>query len=205
MKKFFLVIISLMFMLTIISGCTVETAAEHDARTESEAESIRELQESVTETVSTENQTEESQSNTQGDNTQQTTTAAASATGETVENITVYLTVDCTNVIGKENLTTSAVIGDGKWLTSKAIVMPSGSSVYDVLLYAQLAGYGINFTENNSITNGYIVSINNLFQKECGKWSGWMYKVDGKTPGVGSKDYIVENGNNITWFFTTSS
>ena len=181
MKKLFLLLFSLIFTVSFGTGCTVETASQHDAQVESEAESIRNLQED--------------------NNTNQTTNAAASALSETV---TVYLSVDCSEVIGKENLSTSAEIGDGLWLTSKAIIVPVGSSVYDVIYYAKAAGYVIDYTENNSITNGYIASINNLYQKECGKWSGWMYMVNGVTPGVGSKNKIVSNGDNLLWFYTTS-
>lgn len=176
MKKFFISIISFMFIFGLLTGCSIETAKTHDAR-------VLEESKNQAESIS----------------------AAASAEIDSENTITVYLTVDCTDVIGKENLSTSALIGNGQWLTLKPIVVPLGSSVYDVLSYAHSLGYGIDFTEDNSIMNGYIVSINNLYQKECGGWSGWTYKVNGTSSPVSCTKKIVSDGDEVIWFFTTSS
>lgn len=121
-------------------------------------------------------------------------------------NINITLTVDCSNVIGKSNLSTTATIpSDGIWLNSKTITLPSGSTVYDALSYAKALGYITSFTEDNSILNGYIISINNLNQKECGKYSGWMYKVNGTALPVGAKGAVLNNNDAIVWFYTTST
>ena len=50
--------------------------------------------------------------------------------------------------------------------------------------------------------SGYIEGINHLYEFDCGKESGWMYKVNDWFPNYGCSSYKVENGDNIVWCYT---
>lgn len=44
--------------------------------------------------------------------------------------------------------------------------------------------------------------INHLYEFDCGKESGWMYKVNGWFPNYGCSACKVENGDDIVWCYT---
>ena len=70
-------------------------------------------------------------------------------------------------------------------------------SVYDVLVVA--------CNENNilfSANMGYIEGINNVYEMDFGKSSGWIYFVNGESPSVGSESYVLSDGDEIEWHYT---
>lgn len=48
----------------------------------------------------------------------------------------------------------------------------------------------------------YIEGINHLYEFDCGKQSGWMYKVNGWFPNYGCSSYKLEGGETIVWAYT---
>mgnify|MGYP000547412666 FL=1 len=48
----------------------------------------------------------------------------------------------------------------------------------------------------------YIEGINNLYEYDCGRGSGWMYCVNGWYPNYGCSRYIVQPGDEIEWHYT---
>ena len=48
----------------------------------------------------------------------------------------------------------------------------------------------------------YLKGINNLFERDHGPLSGWIYFVNGEPRGVSSRSYILENGDNVEWRYT---
>lgn len=58
--------------------------------------------------------------------------------------------------------------------------------------------------ENNiqiECDNGYVKSIGNIAEKDCGDMSGWGYTVNGEYPSVGCDEYIIQDGDVITWTY----
>lgn len=53
--------------------------------------------------------------------------------------------------------------------------------------------------------SAYVQGINNLYEKDCGQWSGWMYEVNGWYPNYGCSRYQVQDGTTsngiipVTW------
>ena len=209
MKRIFLSIISIILIFAFTS-CSVETADEYESRIESEAESIKDIQEMLTEEATAEETetTEEDVTTTTNTTTKETSTKEATTKSSTTEEttiqyITVYLTVECSVVIGNDDLETNAVIPEnGVWLNRKSVVVPKGSSVYDVLVYARANSY-LSFTErvSSGIDGPYITSINNLYEHECGlRKSGWTYFVNDHTYiGHGCSLEIVYNNDHVMW------
>ena len=57
---------------------------------------------------------------------------------------------------------------------------------------------------NPSFNSYYIEGIHFLYEKDCGNESGWMFKVNGEVPSVSADQYIVNNGDKITFSYICS-
>lgn len=120
---------------------------------------------------------------------------------------TCYLRIACDTILdnmsdlteGKEVL----VPEDGVILSEREVTFYQGESVYDVLLRE---------TRNNRIhmeasftpmyNSAYVEGINNLYEFDCGRYSGWMYEVNGWYPNYGCSRYLVKEGDVIHWNYT---
>ncbi len=51
-------------------------------------------------------------------------------------------------------------------------------------------------------SDGYIRSIAGLSEFDCGRSSGWMYRVNGKFPNISSADYPLKDGDKIEFLYT---
>lgn len=107
------------------------------------------------------------------------------------------ISIDCQTILNnmkdlKENK--KPYVPDNGYLFSGKVEIKEGQTVMDVLLSLP----GVNVVQ----TSGYVVSINNLKEKDCGRYSGWMYNVNGTYPNYGCAEYKVKNGDNIQWRYT---
>lgn len=86
------------------------------------------------------------------------------------------------------------VIGMGNTMMSGTLNMDKGTTVYDAL---------IKIANQNGIsvegTNIYIRGIGDLYEKQHGNLSGWMYSVNGVFPNKSCGYYKLENNDNIIW------
>lgn len=48
----------------------------------------------------------------------------------------------------------------------------------------------------------YIKGIHNLYEFDCGEESGWLYQVNGKTPGYGCNQYSLKRGDRIVFYYS---
>ena len=48
----------------------------------------------------------------------------------------------------------------------------------------------------------YIKGISNLYERDCGELSGWIYMVNDKVPGYGCSQYILKDGDKIEFVYT---
>ncbi len=69
------------------------------------------------------------------------------------------------------------------------------------------SGYAANPSATLGVKNSaygkYVYSICGLEEKACGSTSGWMYKVNGKTPSVSADKYVLKAGDEIEWVYVT--
>lgn len=77
----------------------------------------------------------------------------------------------------------SYVPKNGIMLDNYKATLKSKSTVYDLLKKA-CNDKGITYTAKDTMYSVYIVGINNIDEKDCGKNSGWMYSVNGSFPNV---------------------
>ena len=120
-----------------------------------------------------------------------------------------YLTVECKVLLNAKNKKHLAP-GHSRFVPSDGYIIkdyacqPNGDSVYDVLSKA-CKSKSIHLTAKNSPYGIYVSGINNLDEKDCGSYSGWKYKVNGKYPPYTCERYKVSAGDEIVWEYVTEA
>ncbi len=102
------------------------------------------------------------------------------------------ISIDCQTLYKKDPELANKVSNRGTILGKKSVSLKKNSTAYDAL-----KATGIGFSGKS-----YISQINGLSEKDGGKLSGWIYKVNGSVPSVSNDDYILKNGDNIQWRYT---
>lgn len=112
---------------------------------------------------------------------------------------TVTLTIRCDTVAGQAD----HIPADGVILAETSFPIAQGDTVYTILTEAARA-YGLPMENTGTLGMAYIAGINNLYEYDFGDLSGWMYAVDGESPSVGCDQYILHDGQQIQWLYTTN-
>lgn len=92
---------------------------------------------------------------------------------------------------------------DGVIYSAKKVTFYEGESVFDVLLReTQKNRIHMEYTMTPGYNSNYIKGINNLYERDCGELSGWMYSVNGWFPNYGCSRYQLKDGDVIEWHYT---
>lgn len=83
-------------------------------------------------------------------------------------------------------------------LKNAEVEIEANDTVYDVL-YEVCALNKIHLEVDASF---YVEGINNIYEKDYGDLSGWMYFVNGASPSVGCGEYKLYDGDKIEWLYT---
>ncbi|MGN0133548.1 MAG: S-layer homology domain-containing protein, partial [Anaerotignum sp.] len=90
----------------------------------------------------------------------------------------------------------------GYWMKNKYVTVDEGATVYHAFIKA-LEGSGIT---QEGAESGYVSSMTyqgrTLGEFTLGENDGWLYKVNGELPDVGLKEYALEDGDSILWYYT---
>lgn len=102
--------------------------------------------------------------------------------------------ISCKTVLSHKNSLQSnyQIPEDGK-IFEKKMKFESGDSVLDVLKRT-----GVEL----EIRDGYVAGIDGLYEFDCGKNSGWMYRVNGKFPNCMAGKYKLKDGDKVEWLYT---
>ncbi len=139
----------------------------------------------------------------QSQSTSQSQSGTSSSPGQEDQYIIVTVKITCDSVIDNPDLTTSANIpSNGIFLETKTAVK-SGETVFDALK-AVCTDNGMSYTYSGPASSAYITSIGGLNEKECGKYSGWKYKVNGTISGKSCSTYKLSNNDVVQWYYATS-
>lgn len=121
--------------------------------------------------------------------------------------LTCTMYVECSTILnnmddlaeGKEEL----VPADGVIYSRRTVTFYQGESVYD-LLVREMQNNRIHMEASftPAYNSAYVEGINNLYEKECGRYSGWMYCVNGWYPNYGCSRYQIQSGDVIEWHYT---
>ena len=76
----------------------------------------------------------------------------------------------------------------------------AGETAYDVMLRA-LQEEKIHYEVDAS---KYFLAIGNIYAGEFGDMSGWLYTVNGESPTVGASQYILQDGDNLRFYYVTT-
>lgn len=93
------------------------------------------------------------------------------------------------------------VPSSGTILQATTMEFQSGDTVFDVLCRVRDT-YKIQVEYSGTNGAQYIEGINNLYEFDGGRWSGWMYCVNDWYPNYGCGQYAVKNGDVIEWNYT---
>lgn len=139
-------------------------------------------------------------------------TAAASKSEHKVNQstsstINCSITIECKSILdnmddlkkGHE----SYVPKNGIMLAEYKTTLNSKSTVYDLLKKACKAN-SLTYTAKTTTYSIYIVGINNIDEFDCGKQSGWMYKVNGEYPNVSVDSKRLKDGDKVVFTYTCS-
>lgn len=104
---------------------------------------------------------------------------------------------------------------NGVILNNVKVELNGGESAFDVIKkaceenvctdnckYCKANGVQIEYTYTPAFNNYYIEGIHQIYEKDCGTQSGWMYSVNGVFPDVGTSSYSVSHGDVIVFSFT---
>ena len=121
--------------------------------------------------------------------------------------LTCTLLVECSTILNNMGDLTegkgSLVPADGFIYAKQTVTFYEGESVFDVLLREmQNNRIHMEYVMTPMYNSNYIEGINNLYEKDCGRWSGWMYCVNGWYPNYGCSRYQVQQGDEIEWHYT---
>jgi len=117
------------------------------------------------------------------------------------------LTVECKDILDNKDMLKEGkedcVPSDGYIYGPRKVTFYEGENIYDVL-EREMRNSGIPFDADGytEYSSAYIRGINNLYEFDCGKSSGWLYYVNGSRPNFGCSRYVLSNGDNIHWEYS---
>lgn len=138
--------------------------------------------------------------------TKRTTTKKTTTTTTASSKQYCYLSIECSKILDNmDNLKPGHdkyVPSDGYIIKNYKFEITGKETVYDVLKEA-CKDNGIKLTAKKTSMGIYVTGINNLDEKDCGQFSGWVYRVnDGIPPRKSCSMYILSSGDRITWSYT---
>nr|WP_240548113.1 S-layer homology domain-containing protein [Paenibacillus lignilyticus] len=95
-------------------------------------------------------------------------------------------------------------INKGYVLQNTSIELQPGDTAWSVLKRS-LDAKGISYKTEYYASFGsvYVQAIDGDGEFDHGRYSGWMYNVNGQYPSYGSSSYTLKNGDKVEWRYTT--
>lgn len=120
---------------------------------------------------------------------------------------TCLISVSCDTILKRPELLAEEkrelLPPDGKILAEREVSFEEGESAFDILLRVlKEEKIHIEFMVTPLYDSVYIEGIGNIYEMDCGKLSGWMYKVNGNFLQVSSSAYQPRSGDKIEWIYT---
>lgn len=109
-------------------------------------------------------------------------------------NVETYITINCSSVAGEKDF----IPQDGYFLKDAKVMIAEGASAKDQLVLAAKE----NTLQLEFDGTGYVSGMGNLYEFDFGELSGWVFRVNGETPGRGSYDVALEPGDRVEWIYS---
>ena len=118
---------------------------------------------------------------------------------------TVTLTIRCDTAVNNgmhlESKWAGIVPASGCILDTTTFEINDGDTVFDVLCQAR-DKFKLHMQYKGAGSGIYVEGINNLYEFNGGRWSGWMYCVNDWYPNYGCGVYYLQPGDVIEWNYT---
>lgn len=123
------------------------------------------------------------------------------------QTITCSLEITCHQLVkNKESAGESIekyIPANGEILSKVTVKIKAGATAYDLLSTVCKASEVALDAEYTPVYGTYYVrGIGHIYEKQAGKRSGWIYKINGVSPNVGASDYKLSDGDICSWCFT---
>mgnify|MGYP002619702232 CR=1 FL=1 len=120
-----------------------------------------------------------------------------------------YITIDCTKILdylkkhGKKGYEQylEYIPKSGYIIHNYKCTYKSGDTVYDILKRA-CDENNIDVNATDSVYGIYVEGINNISEKNFGKYSGWMYSVNGTPPPISCGKFKASPSDEIIFYYT---
>ena len=118
---------------------------------------------------------------------------------------TVTLTIRCDTAVNNgmhlESKWAGSVPASGCILDTTTCEINAGDTVFAVLCQAR-DKFKLHMQYKGAGSGIYVEGINNLYEFDGGRWSGWMYCVNDWYPNYGCGVYYLQPGDVIEWNYT---
>lgn len=148
-----------------------------------------------------------------------TFTTLNSVTSTHIKTVTCTIEIECKTILNNldklRSEKKSFLPSNGIILKATTVTVKEGATVFDVLekvCSENACAQGCSYCKNDGIQTDhvytpaydseYIRGIHQLYEKDCGTQSGWMYSVNGVYPNYGVNKYPVKNGDTIRFRYT---
>ncbi len=115
------------------------------------------------------------------------------------------LIIDCHSILenskDSENLDTE--FKDGIIFLNENVMFYEGESAIDILK-RELKENKIHYEIESSLgeEGAYIEGIANIYEKDFGDLSGWLYRINGEMPDCSASQYEVKENDVIEWVYS---
>lgn len=125
--------------------------------------------------------------------------SSAASSAPQADTITCTVSIDCKTALGKLPPNLAAMLpSDGVILPETTVTCKKNESVLSML---KRVCKEQNIAVEHDFT-GYIRGIAQLYEKDCGKDSGWTYFINGVFVNVGAGGARIKNGDTIAWRYS---
>ena len=120
----------------------------------------------------------------------------------------VTIEIRCDALVGHPELLndknlTEYIPDDGVILNTQYQIKSGESTVFDITDAACKANdIQIEYSYTPGYGGYYIEGINYLYEFSAGKYSGWLYEIDGESPMYGADKMVLTGGEKIVWNYT---
>ncbi len=125
---------------------------------------------------------------------------------DTVNELSCTLSVKCDAIIDNIEMLNpekrDIVPQNGVIFAEQTVVFYEDESVFNLLVREMKKNkIHLEFVNTPIYNSAYIESIANLYEKDCGKNSGWLYLVNGQSPSYGCSNYKLKEGDKVEWVY----
>ena len=125
----------------------------------------------------------------------------------TSKDLTCTISISCSTILSNMDQCKEPkkeyVPDNGVILSTTTVTFTEGESVFDVLQRVCCDnGIQMDASWSGKYGSAYVEGIANIYEKDVGSTSGWMYKVNGCFPNYGCSSYTLSQGDVISWVYT---